>query len=332
MILYPDDGKPGVATDILAYFKRNNSRFVPSREISESLNVTRQLVYESVAYLRDCGYQIEASRNEGYKLIHSPDTVLPLEIAAGLSCRTFACRIFSYEMIGSTNEAAHYFAKTGLPEGTLVIANTQSKGRGRLGRKWHSPAGKGIYFSLILRPNLPPDKTPGLSLTAGLAIIRAMYTISGLKMQMKWPNDILYNRKKLAGILIELAAELDRVEYIIVGIGINVNHIKKDLPRSLQRTATSLKIITKKEVSRITLLQNILVQFEQLYGNFCRHGFKYIASELNQHSAVLGKRVTLSLGKKKITGKVMGFDDNGGLLIKSRSSLRSYTAGEVTLR
>ncbi|OQX92919.1 MAG: biotin--[acetyl-CoA-carboxylase] ligase [candidate division Zixibacteria bacterium 4484_95] len=332
MNLYPYDGRPGIAADILAYFKRANNKFVPSREISESLNINRQLVYENVAYLRDCGYQIEAGRNKGYKLVHSPDVVLPLEVAAGLSCRFFACRIFSYETIGSTNKTAHYFAKTGLPEGTLIIANTQSKGRGRLGRKWHSPAGKGLYFSLILRPKLPPDKTPGLSLTAGLAIIRAIYTTLNLKTQMKWPNDILYNRRKLAGILIELAAELDRVEYVVVGIGINVNHIKKDFPRPLHRTATSLKIITKKEVSRISLLQNILVQFEKLYGNFCRHGFKYIASELNQHSAVLGKRVTLSLGKKKITGKVIGFDDNGGLLIKNRSGLKSYTAGEITLR
>lgn len=332
MILSSNDGKPVIATDILAFLKRNNSRFVLSREISESLNMTRQLVYESVAYLRDCGYQIEASRNEGYKLIYSPDTILPFEIAAGLSCRTFACRIFSYELIGSTNEAAHNFAKAGLPEGTLVVANTQSKGRGRLGRKWHSPPGKGLYFSLILRPNLPPGKTPGLSLTAGLAIIRAIYTTTGLKMQMKWPNDILNDKKKLAGILIELAAELDRVEYVIVGIGVDVNHDKKDFPRSLQKTATSLKIITSKEVPRIALLQNILTQFEQLYANFCQHGFKYIGSELKQHSAVLGKRVTLSLGRKKITGQALGFDDNGGLLIKSRSGLRSYTAGEVTLR
>lgn len=329
MILSSNEGKPGVAANILAYFKRNSNRFVPSREISVSLNITRQLVYESVAYLRDCGYQIEASRNEGYKLIYSPDIILPFEIAAGLSCRAFAGRIFSYEVIGSTNESAHNFAKTGLPGGTLVIANTQSKGRGRLGRKWHSPPGKGLYFSLILRPNLPPDKTPGLSLTAGLAIIRAIYATTGLKSQMKWPNDILYDRKKLAGILIELAAELDRVEYVIVGIGINVNHNKKDFPRSLQKTATSLKIITKMEIPRIALLQNILVQFEKLYTNFCRHGFKYISSELKQRSAVLGKRVTLSLGRKKITGKAVGFDDNGGLIIKSRRGLRSYTAGEV---
>jgi len=332
MAISPNDGKPGAPAKILSYLKNANAHFASSREISEALTVTRQVVYDSIAYLRGCGYNIEASRNQGYRLISSPDSILPVEIAAGLKCKRLAGRIFAYEKIDSTNLTAHDFAKNGFPEGTLIIADTQKKGRGRMGRKWHSPSGKGLYFSLILRPDLPPGRIAGLSLITGLALTRAINNIAGIQTMMKWPNDILYEKKKLAGILVELAAELDRVEYLIVGIGVNINFNKKDFPLSLQHKSTSLKIITKKKIPRVTLLQNVLVQLESLYNNFCRHGFKYIGSELIQNSAVIGKRVTLSAGKKKVDGKAVGFDDSGGLIVKSKSGLRSYAAGEVKLR
>ena len=142
----------------------------------------------------------------------------------------------------------------------------------------------------------------------------------------------MFEKKKLAGILVEMTAELDRVDYLIVGIGVNVNFKRQDFTKSLQRKSTSLQLITNKEIPRIKLLQNILAQFEKLYGNFCSHGFKYIGSELIKNSAVLGKRITLINGKKKITGTAVGFDDSGGLIVKSKSGLRSYPAGEVTLR
>ena len=326
------EGKPGPPAEILSFLKKNTKRFFSAREIAESLNITRHLVYESIALLRDCGYNIEASRNQGYNLISSPDSILPVEIAAGLKCKVLANRIFAFKTINSTNITAINYAKNGLGEGVLVIADSQKKGRGRLGRKWHSPPGKGLYFSLVLRPDLPPDRVAGLSLMAGLALIRTITDLTGVQVQMKWPNDILFEKKKLAGILVELVAEPDKVEYMIVGIGVNVNHDRKDFPLSLQRKSTSLKIITKKEIQRVALLQKILVEFESLYHIFCRHGFKYISSELIKRSAIIGDRITLSIGKKKITGKAIGFDDMGGLIIKSKQGLRSYSAGEVTLR
>jgi BirA family biotin operon repressor/biotin-[acetyl-CoA-carboxylase] ligase len=332
MITSQYEGKPGPSAEVLSFLKKNDNRFFSSREIAESLNITRHLVYESISSLRGFGYNIEASRNQGYKLISSPDSILPIEIAAGLKCKILANRIFSFKTIASTNTTAINYAESGLPEGTLVIADSQKKGRGRLGRKWHSPPGKGLYFSLILRPELPPDRVAGLSLMAGLALIRAIIDFTGAPVQMKWPNDILFNKKKLAGILVELVAELDRVEYMILGIGVNVNYNRKDFPLGLQRKSTSLKIITKKKIQRVALLQNILAEFESLYQIFCRHGFKYISSELINHSAVIGNRITLSIGKGKITGKAVGFDDMGGLIVKTKQGLRSYSAGEVTLR
>jgi len=326
------EGKTGPSADILAYLRKDSNRFIASRELSDSLNITRQHVYDSISYLRRCGYNIEISRGDGYKLISSPDNLLPVEIAANLACRKFAQRIFSYRTIGSTNTVAQNLARSGMPEGTLVIADTQTKGRGRLGRKWHSPPGKGLYFSLILKPELPPEKMAGLSLVAGLAIVRAISQVTGIKTQMKWPNDVLFKSQKLAGILVELAAEVGKIDYMVVGCGINVNHIRKDFPLNLQRKSTSLKIIGKKEYSRIALLQHFLRQFEKLYDNYRGHGFRYLSVELIQKSALIGKRIRLTVGKEKITGKAVGFDDSGHIVIKSKQGLMSYPAGEVTLR
>lgn len=326
------EGRPGLAAQVLTYLKGHNRRFSAVREIKESLTTTRQQVLDCIAYLREAGYQIETIPDDGFRLTSSPDIILPVEIAAGLTCRIFGKRIFSYQSIGSTNETAHIFAVAGLPEGTIIVAEKQSKGRGRLGRKWHSSPGKGLYFSIILRPKMPLAQTPGLSLIAGLAVVRAIYAAAGLKVSMKWPNDILNDGKKLAGILVELEAELDRVDYVIVGIGVNVSHQKKDFSRQLSRTATSLKIAGGREVTRAALLQSILLQFEKFYDNFCHHGLKYIGTELLECSSVLGKKVSLSMGKKKITGLAVGFDDNGGLLIKNKNGVRAYSAGDVTTR
>lgn len=327
-----DEGKPGAYAEVLEYLKKNDTGYSNSREIAESLNVSRQVIYDAVAYLRDCGYVIGASRHEGYSLRESPDKLVPVGIAAGLRCRQFANRIYTYDEVGSTNASALEMAKSGQPAGTLVVADSQFQGRGRMGRKWHSPRGKGLYFSLILRPDLPIDRISGLSLVAGLGIIRALKETADCQFQIKWPNDILFRKKKLAGILVEMSAELDRVQFMIVGIGINVNQNRKDFPLGLQRKATSLKIACGKTVSRLLLLQEILTQFESLYINFCRHGFEFLASELIEHSAIIGKNITLRIGSKKITGKAVGFDDCGRLLVKNKRGLMSYPAGEVTFR
>lgn len=332
MIEAADEGRPGLAADILAFLKRENADYRSSKQLAESFSITRQSVYDAIAYLRGCGYQIDANRREGYRLVKTPDLLLPMEITAGLKCRTFGCKIFPYQSIGSTNIVAQELAKAGLPEGTLVIADKQTKGKGRLGRSWHSPPGVGLYFTLILRPNLSPDKIAGFSLVAGLAIVRAIKNVTGIETLTKWPNDVLYKSRKLAGVLVELVAELDKINFMVVGCGINVNHQKKDFPLRLQRKSISLKLIARKDISRILLLQDVLAQFENLYDNFCKHGFKYLRSELLNYSALINKRVTLSIGKEKVIGKVAGFDDVGRLIIKNKKGLMSYSAGEVSLR
>ena len=326
------NGKPGPAADILALLKRETDNLKTSRDIAAALNISRQSVYDAVSYLRDCGYEIEASGKSGYRLKKIPDNLCPAEIAAGLKCKRMACRIFAYNSVVSTNTIAHDLARSGYPDGTLITADTQTKGRGRLGRTWHSPSGKGLYFSIILKPNIAPDKAAGLSLVAGLAIVRAIKAVTGVATQTKWPNDVIYKSRKIAGILVELTAELDKINHMVLGCGVNVNNLRKDFPFGLQRKAGSIKIITRQDTSRILLLQTILQQFEILYDNFLNHGFKYITGELIQHSAVIGRRVTLISGSEKISGKAVGIDNAGCLVIKSKRRLMSYPGGEVTLR
>jgi len=325
------NGIPGVQAQILAYLKAHKGKSVSAREIKESLNISLHRVYDSIAYLRSCGYELKADAG-GYELGENPDTILAVEVAAGLDCRILGCRIFSYQSLVSTNETAHGFAQAAFPEGTLIIADMQTRGRGRLGRTWHSPPGRGLYFSIILRPKLPPIQTPGISLIAGLAVIRAINNLTGVALKLKWPNDVLYNSRKLAGILVELEAELDRVEYAIVGIGVNVSGKAGEFPRSLAGKAASVEMIYRRPIPRARILQEILREFEKLYVNYCRHGLKFTGPELVANSAVIGKNVTLQFGKKRITGKAIGFDDNGGLIIKSKHGIRAYAAGEVTSR
>ncbi len=325
------NGIPEVQAQILAYLKAHSGRVVSAREIKESLNISLHRVYDSISYLRSCGYDLKADAG-GYELGEIPDTILAVEVAAGLDCHIFGCRIFSYQSLVSTNETAHGLAQASFPEGTLVIADTQTRGRGRLGRSWHSPPGRGLYFSIVLRPKLPPIQTPGISLIAGLAVIRAIDNLTGVELKLKWPNDVLYGSRKLSGILVELEAELDRVEYVIVGIGVNVLGKAADFPRSLAKKTASVEMIYRKPIPRVKILQEILREFEKLYINYCRHGLKFAGPELVAHSAVVGKNITLQCGKKRVTGKAIGFDDNGGLIIKSKDGIRAYAAGEVTSR
>jgi BirA family biotin operon repressor/biotin-[acetyl-CoA-carboxylase] ligase len=261
-----------------------------------------------------------------------PDIILPAILVSGLRCRIMGSEIHSYKTIGSTNEVARRLAEAGAPEGSLVIAEKQSRGRGRLGRSWHSPGGSGLYFSLVLRPQVAFTRLPALSLVAALSICRALETLGDLKAEVKWPNDCLLSGRKVAGILVELSAELDRVSYAILGIGINVNNQRKDLPPSIRSRATSVAMEIGSSVSRVELIRRILNEFERAYCNFQRYGLRFIGPELVSRSAVIGKKIIVTVGRKRFIGQALGFDENGALRIKTRKNVQTVSAGEVSLR
>jgi BirA family transcriptional regulator, biotin operon repressor / biotin---[acetyl-CoA-carboxylase] ligase len=306
-------------------------RFFSLEEFEARTGQNKNILLNSIKHFQELGIKIE-NDSKGYALISLPDVILPEILLAGLKSRVMGKEIHSFKSIGSTNEVAKRLAESGAAEGTLVIAERQIRGRGRLGRTWHSPSGQGLYFSLILRPKLSFERMPALSMVAALSVCRAIEHQTQLNAQIKWPNDCLLNGKKVAGILVEISAELDMVSYAILGIGINVNNQPRDFPSSLKSKAISLEMASSQTIDRAGLLRYFLADFERSYHNFHRYGLRFLGPELVKRSVVLGKKITINIGNKKISGTATGFDQNGALRFRDKNGVRIISAGEVSLR
>ena len=300
-------------------------------DLESKTGLDRNIIRAAIDYFRESQIDIEEGQNQ-VSLNSLPDIVLPSVILCGLKSRTLGCEIHAYKSIGSTNEVARRLADSGALDGVLVISERQTRGRGRLGRTWHSPGGLGLYFSLVLRPRVDLVKMPALSLVAALSLCRAMEGMNTTGAQIKWPNDCLLGGKKVAGILVDLAAEFDKLSYAVLGIGINVNQKRIDFPMRLRSKATSLLIESGQKINRPELLRDFLLDFEKSYLNFQRYGLRFLGPELARRSAVLGRKITVNLGKKRIKGEVIGFDPNGALRLRVGKDVEVISGGEVTLR
>lgn len=312
----------------ILYFLKKSPGYVSGEEISQELGKSRAAVWKHIQELRDLGYDIAAVPHLGYRLLSSPDRLFSWEIKHHLKNRFIAKEIYYYESLSSTMDKAAELALEGAPEGTLVIAEGQTKGKGRMGRVWLSPKYKGIYFSLIIKPKILPQQAPVLTLICAVAICQALKQQLRLEAQIKWPNDIFLKNKKIGGILTELSAEMDIVHAIIVGVGINVNNEKKTLPYS----AGSLKEITGSQITRLSLLQGILHCLEEEYLQFQKQGVVKILDKWRHFSLTLGRRVRLSTSTKKpqLVGEAMDIDCDGGLLIRQDSGLiERVMAGDI---
>ena len=246
-----------------------------------------------------------------------PDKLIPFEIQLNLKTDFVAKRIVYYETIGSTMESAFELGLQGAQEGTVVYAEAQTNGKGRLGRAWSSPKQKGIYLSVLLRPKLRPGDAAKFTFLSSVAVCEAINNVCGLDAQIKWPNDILINQGKVAGILIELNAEAESVKFIVIGIGINVNTNIKNLPIN----ATSLKNETGKQVSRIKLAREILSNLEKWYVVWKQEGFVPIIKRWKELSVTLGKEVRISDFGKSVEGTAVDIDEHGGLMIRNGSGI-----------
>lgn len=313
---------------ILNIFRSSNGEFISGEEISEKLKVSRAAVWKHIEQLRKEGYEITGEPHVGYRLIGTPDKLIPEEVSHKLGTKIIGKKIYSYEMTDSTMDVAHRLAQSGSPEGTVVFSEGQSKGRGRTGRQWFSPKGKGIYLSLILRPDLSPAEAPKITLVSAVAVALSMRKVTHLGALIKWPNDILVNDRKACGILTEMSAEVNTVKYIVLGIGINVNTAKGDLPKE----ATSLKHETGEEISRIVLAQDILRELERQYHIFKERGFKKIIEEWKGLSHTLGEEVKIACQGKKIEGVAVDLDSSGALVVRLDSGFTEHvTAGDVVM-
>ncbi len=310
---------------ILDYLKKEHE-YLSGDEIAARLGISRQGLWKHIQDLKDLGYDIVAVPHLGYRLESSPDRLFALDVAHGLNTKFIAKKIHYFDYLSSTMDLAMQLGIQAAPNGTLVLAESQTKGRGRLGRSWASPKYKGIYLSLILRPKISPSASPVLTLLSAVSICEAIKNIVGLDAQIKWPNDVFIYNKKIAGILTEMNAEVDKVNFVVIGIGLNVNNDKK----SLIAQATSLKEQAGQSLSRVMLLQELLRRIEINYSLLEDKGAQAIIDKWRNFSLTLGKRVKVSCQDKYIEGQAVDVDKDGALLIRKDSGLiQKVFSGDV---
>ena len=304
--------------------------FVSGEEIAVRMGISRAAVWKRVKTLRGDGYAIEGARGLGYRLKGTPDRLSEENIRAAVRQGT---PWVSFAVLGetdSTNSRAMEMAENGAPHGTVVVAEAQTGGRGRLGRRWVSPPGKNVYVSLLLRPDVPPVGAPQLSLLAGVALADALEGM-GMTAAVKWPNDLYLGDRKAAGILAEMASDPDRVRHVVIGVGINVNMEPDDFPPEISAKATSLRIRAGRPFPRVEVLARFLDSFAARYGEFLSGGFAAVSGDWDRRDFLRGRRVLLRRGVAERWGVAEGVDPEGALRFRPDGAARAEAvrSGEI---
>ena len=322
-----------IREQILKVLLENRETYISGQKLSEQLGCTRAAVWKQMEELRQAGYVFEAKARCGYKLIFIPDLVTADELRPLLRTQIFGQQIYSYLSVDSTQNVANDLANRGAPEGTVVLTEFQTAGKGRLGRKWSKDHSKGIAMSLILRPQVPLQKISELTLVIAVALVHAIQKTTGLHPKIKWPNDIFLDGKKLCGVLTELKGESDRLNYILVGIGINVNETIENLGDELSDIATSLLISGKQPVSRAKLVANILFELEQLYPIYLTEGFLPIKKIWEQYSLLNNQEIIARTANGFLEGVYGGITEEGILLLRDKSGMiQKIITGDVYMK
>lgn len=315
---------------IIKVILENGEQFVSGEELSKKLGVSRAAVWKHIKSLRGEGYNIESVNRKGYRLVEKPiDLLTGQNICHELHTEFIGKNIIHFDSIDSTNDYGKEIAGKEL-DGTVIISEEQTKGKGRLGRNWHSKSGEGIWMSIILKPNMIPYKAPFITLIAGASIVKSLNEL-GINTTIKWPNDVIINNKKICGILTELSAEIERINYIVLGIGINVKTI--DFSPEISDIATSLQ----KEgynLSRVDIVKNILEQFEKLYIEYVKNDNKKETIDIcRKYSAVIGKQIYTIRGENKELVTCLDLDENGNLIVKKDDgNIVRIMSGEISIR
>lgn len=323
--------------EILKLLKRANGRYVSGETISKNVKVSRAAIWKHVSALRKYGYKIESKEGSGYKLVKPTDQLLPWEIKSGLRTEFVGKEIHHYVVVDSTQDFAIKLAENNAQEGTIVIAEKQRKGRARVGRRWAAPEG-GIWLSVILKPKIPTAESTILPLVAALAVCNTIRKEYKLDAKLKWPNDVMINGKKVSGILAEMSCEADRVNYVVIGIGVNANVNVKKLEKTIKGTAgyygaTSLMNELGTKVDKVKLTRKILAELEETYLELEEEGSEAIIRAWKEHSATLGTTVTVALNEMCFVGKAIDIDYDGALLVKlPDGNIKRIIAGDVYVR
>jgi BirA family biotin operon repressor/biotin-[acetyl-CoA-carboxylase] ligase len=308
---------------------KNATVVLPGPKIASEIGVTRSAVWSWVRELREVGVEIKGHHGTGYQLLKMPDILMPSLIQAELGENEIGQNIIHHFRTGSTNTAALDLAQQGAEHGTVVVAEEQTAGRGRLGRTWYSEKSSGIYASVILRPPFSPTAAPILTLMAGVATQRTLSLVTGLGVDIRWPNDLLVNGKKVCGVLTEMSAELGRLHAVVLGIGINVNH--SEMPAELKRFATSLRIESQRTWSRVQIFVALLKELERYYHLLLEKGNAAIAEHWAAASTYAnGKRIRIVTAAAESFATTAGVEPSGALRVRYDDGRQeSLVAGEV---
>jgi len=331
-----------LADDILLLIRTNETQSFSRDALAEKFSAKPLEITNALDQIEQWNYRIEKDDDgQTLKFLSAPDSLTATEISYELETEIIGRQVFSYQSVKSTNDIAMRMADNGAVEGTIVTAEQQTCGRGRLGRQWHSPDGVGIYVSIILRPSFPPDKAPGISLVSSLALADVISAYLPHMVRIKWPNDVLINGRKTAGILTELAADKDRIEHLIVGVGINVNQEMADFPSELRPKATSIREAlrnnnligdqTNSTGDRVRLLKQFLAGFENEYRQYQKSFLEHSLKRILSYSSLIGRQVLLMSANEKVEGRVVDIDLSGALKVDINGRLTSFSSGEVTV-
>ena len=324
-------------SDILTCL-RNSGDYVSGQQLCDRLGVSRTAVWKVINQLKEEGYRIESVPSRGYRLVESPaDVYSESEIASRVHTKWAGKRLVFFESTGSTNPDAKRYAEEGAPHGTTVVADRQTAGRGRRGRSWESPAGRSIYFTIVIRPAFAPDKASMVTLVMALSVAEAIHEVTGLDTGIKWPNDIVVNGKKVVGILTEMSMtpEMNEIQFLVAGVGVNVNQESgEEFPEGLRGTATSLKMESGQQFDRAGLLARILEQFEQDYETFERT-VNLSGLRARYESRLVGRNAAVRVldPAGEYTGISRGITETGELVVERETGETVLVyAGEVSVR
>lgn len=315
---------------LLALLAENATIVISGERIAREIGVSRSTVWRCIERLRELGVRVKGQRSTGYFLETVPDVLTPDLLRKRIKGKLFGKRLFHFFKTDSTNRVAMELGHGGEPEGAIVLAEEQTAGRGRAGRPWHSERGTGLYVTLLLRPRLSPVQAPLLTMLAGISAHTAIQAQTGLEAEVKWPNDLLLNGKKIGGILTEMHAEPNQIKFVIVGIGINVNQEK--FPAELSAIATSLRKETGRIWPRLELLARLLHEFESDYNRWMREGPGYVIERFQTISGFAnGRQVRVDTGHEVYSGSTAGLSPDGLLLVqKKNGQIATVIAGDVT--
>lgn len=324
--------QPGIVRPaLLSLLKAAHGQYVSGPTLAHQLGLSRTAVWKQIQRLTAQGFSIQAHPRKGYRLLAGPDRIIPSELDALLTTERLGRVTHHLLSTASTNSDAIHLAQQGAAHGTLVLAEQQTAGRGRLDRKWEAPAGRALTFSLVLRPQLPPSSAPQITLISALALVHSIRDQFRIPARIKWPNDILIAGRKAAGILTEMQAESDRIRFLVLGIGINCNQDREELPGSLRYPATSIAIEYGTTIDRCGFLAALLAALEHQFERLERFGFAGLLEEIAKFSEVLGAQVVVAMGGKTITGRVEGMTAEGALKILTASGSHEVIwAGDIT--